>query len=240
VNDTDGVLNNPHGGGFMDKQWEHTVIIEHASFPFERDCRKCGLEGIENAVPYKIHWWYKTFFPLIATNEMKMKLLYIERNWWDTIVSHKNFAVPMYDGDMRGHATVIGTYLKHIWNEYSRIKEEFPDRDDFRGLHYEWFASHFGEGYSTVKCKDLIEKMFDFLEFKAHTIDEEVIAESCRTVAKMWHKPKIHERTHQDYAFAMSLKHDYIFPMLPVNFGNSSSEKQRRVRDRRLNVKGRR
>ena len=211
VNSSSGVISNPHGGGFADTEWNHTVIVEHASFPFEKDCRSCQLDEIEKSAVYKISWWYNTFLPLKETGEMNMKLLFIQRDWWDTIASHRNFAVPSYDGSMAGHATVMSTFLQHIWNEFVRIKDHFPSASDFRGIRYEWLAEH---DENSVECPQLILALYDFLEFSAHVKDQTIIEESCKIVKKMWHKPRRHSTDDPDYASSMALKHDYDFPML--------------------------
>jgi hypothetical protein len=211
VNDKDGVIANPYGGGYMDTSWKHTVIVEHISFPFEHDCRSCDVDEIGKDEHYDISWYYKAFYPLKETGDAKVKFLYITRDWWDLVASHKNFGVPSYDGDFMGHARVMRTHQEAIWKQYQKIKAFAPDDFDFGGVRYEWFAK---DWYKSVPCPLLITAMFGFFEWENASTNMTLVEESCVAMGKIWHEPKRHQKEVKHYEATMLLEPEFAFPML--------------------------
>lgn len=189
------------------KKSTHTCIVEFVSFPFEHECRHCNIGTIKMDEHYDLEWVYKALYPLREEEEVTMKILYLERDWWSTVAAHEvDLGAADFDQNFRGHAAVMERYLHHIYNEYERIAKFAPDERSWAGVKYEWF-SHEASG---VKCEVLVKALFEFLEWPVTDGDVE---HSCEEIGIMFHAPHKHAKT-KDYDHVMSLNHTYPFPML--------------------------
>lgn len=210
------------------KEGTHTCIVEFVSFPFEHECRHCNIGTIKMDEHYDLEWVYKALHPLLEEGEVRMKILYLERDWWSTVAAHEvDLGASDFDQSFRGHAAVMERYLHHIYNEYERISKYAPNERSWAGVRYEWF-SHETSG---VKCDVLVRALFEFLEWPVTT---EEVEHSCEEIGIMFHAPHKHEKT-KDYEHVMSLNHTYPFPML-LDLQENGEEKieSRRGRERRL------
>lgn len=189
------------------KNTTHTCIVEFVSFPFEHECRQCNEAAIKQDEHYDLEWVYKALFPLIEMGEVRMKILYLERDWWSTIAAHEqDLGTNEFDKSFRGHAAVLERYLHHIYREYELISNFAPNEKSWAGVRYEWF-NHNASG---VKCEALVKALYEFFEWP---FDDADVAHACEEIAITFHAPHKHEKS-KEYEHIMSLNHTYPFPLI--------------------------
>jgi hypothetical protein len=150
------------------------LLLEDASFPSGLFAdRNSSSAAIKRNNRYSLVWLYNR---LIQYPFIKVKFLYLSRDTFRTVNSHRHF-----DGSFEAHATVLQKFVQHLHNQFEVIEQNRMDSNTGTGtgtgsmslssssspvwgqVQYEWLTSAFLQ--NEAACYNAVSTIATFLEF---------------------------------------------------------------------------
>lgn len=143
------------------------LVVEDMVFPGVGEIDRTGTSGaVKLSTKYDIEWVYNQ---VSNVGDMKMKILYLNRNFGRTVLSHAS-----RDGGFQQHANVLYTYVQHLQSEFELIHAK--NASIWGQVYYEWFAE-------LQDCPKLVAALTSFMGMQQCDV-----AAACERIHKHVHK----------------------------------------------------